>query len=565
MIYRLRLHIQSRITKVFADRLFILFFGIATILAFSFLPTFNKVSAADAGSVVDSSQNSDTIKFIIHISVDGLRPDVINDLGAKYLPNYFRMQTEGAFTNNARSDYDFTISMPSHICQLTSRPVYGSEGHNVSFNSDNGSTIEANNGSYIAGFFGVLHDHGLNTAMYASKSKFVFLERSWDTVNGAPDTIGDDNGRNKIDTSVNNSNTITLMNIFIANMTATPNHYSLIHLLDPDSIGHSSGWCSAAYCESVIMTDGLLGQVFDLIDNNPIFVNKTAIILTSDHGGVGNNHSDANDPYNYTIPFYVWGPGVPAGADLYWFNPTSRLDPGAGRPDYLAQPQPVRNGDAANLALDLLDLSPVPGSTINASYDLKVRLLGGSDAIPSVLITSPLNGSIFEAHDTITIEATATTDTGNITKVEFFANWNKLGEDTTSPYSFTWNVIPAGILTLTARAIRDDNIAATASADINVMTAISFDTEDFKTMQPCIYSNTSLKSTRIEFSLIKSERIDLAIYDLSGCRLKTVFSGLLGPGRHAIHFNTRKLPTGLYLYQLRKGDDVRAGRLVIIR
>jgi len=88
----------------------------------------------------------------------------------------------------------------------------------------------------------------------------------------------------------------------------------------------------------------------------------------------------------------------------------------------------------------------------------------------SVNITSPANGSIFDAGDTVTIEADASTPDGTVTKVEFFAGTTWLGEDTTSPYSFTWNDVPEGTYLLTAKATDSEGLSSTsASVTINVV------------------------------------------------------------------------------------------------
>ena len=50
----------------------------------------------------------------------------------------------------------------------------------------------------------------------------------------------------------------------------------------------------------------------------------------------------------------------------------------------------------------------------------------------------------------VTISATATDD-GSVTKVEFFANGSKIGEDTVAPYSMPWSSAP-GSYVLVARA-----------------------------------------------------------------------------------------------------------------
>lgn len=330
------------------------------------------------------------VEHVIHVSVDGLRPDAITNHGAANVPNFYRMRTQGAFTDNARTDYDYTVTLPSHVTQLTGRPVVGAAGHNWTSNSDPaaGETLHTKKGSYVAGVCDVAHDNGLRTGVYASKTKFSLFDTSWNATNGASDATGPDNGRDKVDIYRYNSNTATLTNQFLADMAAAPFSYAFLHLTDPDTVGHSSGWWTSptntAYMNIIKVMDQRLGEIFNLIDTDARFRGNTVVIVTADHGGIAGDHSSASVRENYTIPFYVWGAGVAPGADLYALNRSVRLDPGTGRPTYAAPLQPIRNGEAANLALDLLGLGPVPGSSMNSLQDLVVPepscallLLGG--------------------------------------------------------------------------------------------------------------------------------------------------------------------------------------------
>ncbi len=327
-------------------------------------------------------RGAEPVEYVIQISVDGLGPPYLQSMIDKgQMPNFKRLQAEGAWTHNARTDFDYTVTLPNHTCMITGRSVmdktFGTgsmAGHFWTENGEPGSAnLHSNRHAYVKSAFDVAHDHGLRTALYASKTKFVVYEQSYNAENGAPDQIGADNGRDKIDTYVNDRNSTAMTARLISEMNSKPCRYSFVHFHDTDSAGHADGWGSESYNKALVAVDGYLGNLFKVLDG-PAFKGKAVIILSADHGGRERNHGEKTDPLNYTIPFYVWGAGVAQGKDLYQLNPTTRKDPGASRPDYTADgPAPIRNGDGGNLALKLLGLPAVPESFINSAQDLSVR------------------------------------------------------------------------------------------------------------------------------------------------------------------------------------------------
>jgi hypothetical protein len=317
-------------------------------------------------------------KYFIEISVDGLGSVYLQPMVAKNeLPNFRRFQTEGAWTNNARNDDDVTITLPNHTTMMTGRSVKGPGGHHYTKNTDpsRGETLhnqKKHDGTYIASVFDVAHDHGLRTALMSGKSKFSLYRDSYDGEHGAVSTITPDHGRNKMDCFVYDKDCGSMTTKFLAAMQEKPLDYTFLHYADPDSAGHPFGWGGDAYREAIRRVDAQLGRIFQAIEGSPRLRGKTTIFLTSDHGGKDHNHTNNLLPEVYTIPVYVWGCGVAAGKDLYKLNAATRRDPGADHPLHTDPEQPIRNGDGANLALKLLGLGPIPGSTINLRQDLVI-------------------------------------------------------------------------------------------------------------------------------------------------------------------------------------------------
>jgi hypothetical protein len=323
--------------------------------------------------------------FVIQISVDGLRPDYLQSvIDAGNAPNFKRFQDEGVWTNNARTDYTHTITLPNHTSMITGRPVSQPAGmpaqtqHGYTSNGNPLPTTTLHNFTtpdwYKASTFDVAHDAGYSTALYASKTKFVLFEQSYNAANGAPNA----NGSDKIDTFANPENAAVMQSQLLTDIAANHFQYTFIHYADTDDAGHADGWGSASYNAAIARIDGYLGQVFNLVHTDPALAGRTAIVLSADHGGTGTGHGDATLAVDYTIPFYAWGAGVGRG-DLYSINVGARTNPGTSRPSYTDAGQPIRNGDGGNLALDLLGLGAIPGSLINAAQNLRVAAPGDFD------------------------------------------------------------------------------------------------------------------------------------------------------------------------------------------
>ena len=311
------------------------------------------------------------VERVIHISIDGLRADHVT---RSLMPALTRLRDEGVSTLNARNDPDFTNTLPNHTAQVTGRPVRGDDGHGVDYNEDKDKTVHHEAGRYIASVYDVVHDNGFDTGAYVGKSKFDVHERSWNSSNGAPDTTGADDGRDKIDIFVNDSPDDAAEKL-IADLNARPQlAYSFFHIRYPDSAGHGDDWGSSEYRDAVEESDDVLDAIVDAIRGNAEWRDNTAIIVVADHGGENGNdsHHDRELADNYTIPFVVWAPGVDAGGDLYAHNLNNRRNPGSTQIG-LDGTQPIRAHEAGNLALDLLGLPAIPGSVFNAAHDLELR------------------------------------------------------------------------------------------------------------------------------------------------------------------------------------------------
>ena len=85
------------------------------------------------------------------------------------------------------------------------------------------------------------------------------------------------------------------------------------------------------------------------------------------------------------------------------------------------------------------------------------------------------------------------------------------------------------------------------------------------------YPNPFNPQTTISFSLQSSERVHLAIYDMAGRRVRTLFGGTdLGAGDHQANWNGKdqygqSSAAGVYIFRLEAGDFSTSQRIMLVK
>lgn len=221
-----------------------------------------------------------SVRRVIIISIDGLRPDAI--LPAPMM-NLLRLMQSGATAVGAQTVFP-SITLVAHSSMLGG--VCPAK-HGVFWNE-----YDPERG-YARGtdLFDLAHAAGMQTIMYVGKGKMRHITEP-----------------SSLDRFINIEDTDSvLMGSLIANF---PQDFGVlfIHLLATDIAGHETSWMSPYQLSVIRQADAALGMLLDELDARNLR-GETMIIVTSDHGGAGGAHgSDARE--DMTIPWIAAGPGI---------------------------------------------------------------------------------------------------------------------------------------------------------------------------------------------------------------------------------------------------------------
>jgi hypothetical protein len=258
------------------------------------------------------------------------------------------------------------------------------------------------------------------------------------------------------------------------------------------------------------------GAPMEIATGNPASIHKVALVRL---GAV--THSDNMEQRYIPLPFTAGATSLTA---------TAPANANIAPPGYYM--------------LFILDTNGVP------SIARMVSVQGNS--LPAVTLTQPTDGATFTAPATVNLAATASDTDGTVTKVEFFNGATKLGEDTTAPYTLTWNSVAAGTYTLTARAT--DNLGATTTSTASTVTVSAGNTPPT--------ANITSPADGTVFAWKPTITITATASDPDGTVTKVEFrdgTTVLGQDTSAPYsFTWRNVPSGSHILTARATDNAAA-------
>jgi hypothetical protein len=79
------------------------------------------------------------------------------------------------------------------------------------------------------------------------------------------------------------------------------------------------------------------------------------------------------------------------------------------------------------------------------------------------------------------------------------------------------------------------------------------------------YPNPFNPSTEISFSLAKSEKVKLTVYNLLGKEVAVLVNGMRNAGSQSVTFDAKNLSSGVYFYKLEAGTSIAAKKMMLIK
>jgi predicted AlkP superfamily pyrophosphatase or phosphodiesterase len=237
------------------------------------------------------------VQHVVIVGVDGLSPDGIRTAETPVLD---RLMKEGASTLHARGVMP-TSSSPNWASMIMGA---GPEQHGVTSNDWQPdkfdiAPVAVGRGGIFPTVFGILREqrpHARIACFHDWDGFGRLIER--DTLDRLEDATGPEDAVERA----------------VRYFEQSHPQLTFIHLDHVDHAGHKHGHGTPEYYRAVEEADRLIGLVIEALKRASMW-DRTALLVTADHGGKGTKHGGAT-MQEIEIPWILRGPGVAAGKEL---------------------------------------------------------------------------------------------------------------------------------------------------------------------------------------------------------------------------------------------------------
>ncbi len=220
--------------------------------------------------------------MVLHVVIDGLRPDAIQASSAPFLNN---LMAEGRSTRQAQTVMP-SVTLPCHNSMFRSVPP---ERHGITTNRFMPLVRP------VPSIVDHLKVKGLRTGMFHNWSELRDLVEPWNI-----DVVGM-NSHNK-----SAAGDTEILRLALDALERHEMDYAFVYFGHVDSAGHQFGWMTEGYMAAVQHADGC---VKDLVETVLAKDPELKVLVLSDHGGHDRGHG-LDIPEDMTIPFCVWWNGI---------------------------------------------------------------------------------------------------------------------------------------------------------------------------------------------------------------------------------------------------------------
>ncbi len=246
------------------------------------------------GGRFDKKQGIDRVVLIV---VDGMRPDEVTPATA---PNIYALTRSGSYTFKGLTDTPpYTpVAHMSLFTGLTAK-THGVHGYFKWW-----QIVKAF--FWSESIYDYAHENGFETEVlfgWANKKLSADEERSFKLFKSGFYAKGVD-----YMTFFKQSPMAKSEYAFELLDTSNPT-FLFLHFLENDAAGHKYGWMSKQQFAALFLVDEAIGQLKKNLLRAGL-LDRTLIVLTADHGGLGTGHGACTDIRCRRIPIFISGPGV---------------------------------------------------------------------------------------------------------------------------------------------------------------------------------------------------------------------------------------------------------------